>query len=129
MQRVPSDLERKIDYLFNNEKGRQLLDNILNYLTPLLADLSERRLSLPFASILLSMVISGEYAAERAIGRPPEESMESALSSLHEVCLTTEKILRENFESGELERLYESLLQEISSSGVKGSEQAPESTE
>ncbi|MCE4628528.1 MAG: hypothetical protein F7C34_05225 [Desulfurococcales archaeon] len=131
---MEEDITRKIDYLFNNEKGKQLLDAVISYITPLLADLSERRLSLPFASIFLSMVLSGEYAAERTVGKEPGQAYEKTLESLRAVCRVAEKILRENYESGELEKLYNDLLHQLSSgeaseSGASGSEHGPARSE
>lgn len=127
---MEEDIKQKIDYLFNNEKGKQLLDTIISYITPLLADLSERRLSLPFASILLSMILSGEYAAERAVGEEPGQAYEKTLMSLRAVCSIAEEILRENYESGDLEKLYKDLLSQLSTgsapeSGDSGSEHNP----
>ncbi len=126
---MPDDFEAKLNYILNDEKGKKLLSDIINYLTPLLSELSERRLLLPFASIFLTMVLGGEYAAERSIGNDPEDSYKTTMDNLEKICGHTREMLKANWETGELENLYQSLLAELSSSGESGSEQVPDSSE
>ncbi len=119
---MSSDLEVKINYLLNHEKGKKILENAINYLLPLIADLSEKRLTLGFTPIFMAMVLSSEYVAERSSGSLPETAYESIKESLREVCDATLGLLEENWETGSLEEFYNRFLESISS-GDSGSEQ------
>jgi len=125
VSQIEEDIDVKIEYLLNNEKGREFFEEAISYLLPLMSEVAERRLSLAFASIILSMTMGGEYAAERGAGNDPESSLQAALESLEAVCRKTRSLLLESWRSGELEKLYSKFIEELSESSDKGSEHKP----
>lgn len=119
---MSNGLEAKIDYLLNNEKGKKILEDSINYLIPLITNLSENRLTLGFTPLFMAMVLSSEYVAERSSGSDPTTAFEAVKESLTEVCRATERLLSENWENGSLEEFYNRFLESLSS-GKSGSEQ------
>jgi hypothetical protein len=108
----------KLEKAMRSTELRTWLENTAKAFAAALAGIAERRMSDVVAAIFLAQVGSSFYAAARASGKPPEDSLEEAVSELCRVFVAAVRLLKDTFSAGRLEESFERVVRWLE----KGSE-------